>query len=182
MTNLQQHLNNMYIGLVFTYWSDSNTKMGTAKHKALQQMQSFSQTIDKNNSMSDMVKKQIGEMSRSVSKQIMTDKSSEFVLDKMFAPQYRAFGEQQVANSKKALNAMIEHAKESARPNITRGRLEELHYASEKQDMFAKRKAPQYRPLNTNVPAKAPIPKPQQKMVQETLIRILSQQNWQNAA
>ena len=82
MMNVKQHLDNMYIGLVFTYWSKDSTKMGTAKQKALQQMQSFAQTIDAQNPVAHEIKSQVAILSKSVSKQIMTDKSSEMILNK----------------------------------------------------------------------------------------------------
>jgi len=151
MTNTKQQINNMYIGLVFTYWAEKDTKLGTAKQKALMQMQSFSKTIDEKNPISREVLNNVRQMTASVSKQIMTDKSSEMVLDKSHAPQYKDFGMNQVTKSKQVLNQMIKSAQKDF-------------------SMEVKQNAAQYRPSNTNVAARAP-----QKMNQDTMMRILLQ-------
>ena len=163
MTQTKQYLHNMYVGFVFVNWSNDNTKLGTAKQKALTQMQSFAKTIDKNNLKVRDVNGQIDEMSRSVSKQIMTDKSSEMVLDKKLAPQYRSFGERQIAQSKKALTDILQRTQK-------------------RQDAMVKKDAMQYRALKTNVPAKAPKPIAEQKLDRDTMMRILMQRQMQNAA
>ena len=182
--NIKQHLHNMYIGLVCVHWADKeNVKMGTAKQKSLQQMQSYSQTLDKKNPVAQEITAHVNNMVRSVSKQIMIDTSSEMVLDKESAPKYKKFGEQQIALSKKQLNAMIERGQKSGTRDITFAKIKETKEKSEKQDMLAKQKAPQYRPSTTNVAEKGKKPAMTlQKLDQQELLKFLAQQQYQKAA
>lgn len=181
--NVKQQLHNMYIGLVFTYWSNENSQLGTAKQKSLQQMQSYSQTLDKKNPVTKEISSGVNEMVRAVSKQIMTDKSSTMVLDKSQAQQYKAFGEKQVAASKEQLNAVIERGKQSNSRDVTLAKIKENKEKSEKQDKITKQKAPQYRPLKSNVAENGG--KPAMTLVkldQQKLLQILAQRKYQNAA
>ena len=174
MTNTREQLSNMYAGLVCIHWAKDNTKMGTAKQKALMQMQSFSKTVDAKNPVARTIRSEINEMTKSVSKQIMTNKSSEMVLDKKQAAQYKSFGERQVADSKKALNNMIANANKSMGLEVSRDWIEKSRELSKKQDMASKKNAPQYRALNTNVAAKAP--KNVQQIDQQKLLQIMMMQ------
>jgi hypothetical protein len=179
MTVIKQQLHCMYIGLVFTYWSGNNVKMGTAKQKALQQMQSFSQTIDKKNPVAQNITNQVNEMSRTVSKQIMTDASSEMVLDRKQAQQYKSFGERQVAASNKALQDIIKQGNQIT----TTEQIKKAKEKSQEQDMLNKQKAVQYRQTKTNVAEKGPKPlMSMEKLNQQKILQILTQQHWQNAA
>ena len=182
MKSVKQQLHNMYVGLVFTYWSKEGTSLGTAKQKALQQMQSFSKTIDKKNPVAQQIAQNVNDMTRNVSKQIMTDKSSNIVLDKKQAPQYEAFGKRQVEQSKKTLNDIVKHAEKFAPRNASREQLQEMEDASKFQDMHAKKNASQYRANNTNESKNAPKPTAPHKMDQQTFMRIILYQRYQNAA
>lgn len=183
MTNVKQQLHNMYVGLVCVNWANRDgTKLGTAKQKALQQMQSFAKTVDKKNPMAKEISANVDQMSKSVSKQIMTDKSSELTLDKHQAAEYKSFGERQVQQSKQALTKAIQNTKTFENRNVERDKREAFQRATQKQDMLAKQKAPQYRASQTNVPAKGVKPVAPQKMDQQTMIRIMMYQRFQNAA
>ena len=150
MKNVKQQLHSMYVGLVFTYWSKEGTSLGTAKQKALQQMQSFSKTIDKKNPVAQQIAQNVNEMTRNVSKQIMTDRSSNIVLDKKQAPQYEAFGKRQVEQSKKTLNDIVKRAEKFAPKHLSREYVDMKEKATAFQDMMKKKNASQYRATNTN--------------------------------
>ena len=182
MTNVKQQLHNMYIGLVFTYWANEDTKMGTAKQKALQQMHSYSKTINKQNPIAREINSNVADMNRAISKQIMTDKSSELVLDKNQAAQYKSFGTARVAQSKQELNKIIERANKSWHIDRTQKQIKAEDKLTQLQDVKAKQNASQYRALGTNVAAKAPKPMEQKIMDQKTLMRILMQKRMQNVA
>ena len=107
-SNLDQHLAEMYRGLVCINWANAQgTKLGTAKYKALEQMQSYAQTLDKKNPIAARIDTQVKSMSRSVSKQIMTDKSSETILPQEKAQKTKEFGEKLFNENKKALDELI---------------------------------------------------------------------------
>lgn len=108
MTDVKIQINRMYVGFVYVHWSErANVKLGTAKHKSIQQIKSFANTLDKSNPMSAEINASAQQISRDVARQIMTDASSEMTLDAAKLPQYRAFGEQQVAAAKAALGAQM---------------------------------------------------------------------------
>ncbi len=108
MTDVKIQINRMYVGFVYVHWSErANVKLGTAKHKSIQQIKSFANTLDKSNPMSAEISASAQQISRDVARQIMTDASSEMTLDAAKLPQYRAFGEQQVAAAKAALGAQM---------------------------------------------------------------------------
>lgn len=108
MTDVKIQINRMYVGFVYVHWSErANVKLGTAKHKSIQQIKSFANTLDKSNPMSAEINASAQQISRDVARQIMTDTSSEMTLDVSKLPQYRAFGEQQVAAAKAALGAQM---------------------------------------------------------------------------
>ena len=182
MKNLKQQLHNMYVGLVFTHWSKEGTSLGTAKQKALQQMQNYSKTLDKNNPVAQQITANVNEMTRDISKQIMTNKSSNMVLDKNQASQYREFGKQQIEQSKKSLNDLVQRAKKFAPRNASREQLQEMEDVSKLQDMHAKKNASQYCANNTNESKNAPKPTAPQKMDQQIFMRIMLYQRYQNAA
>lgn len=182
MTNTRQQLHKMYVGLVYVYWSDENVKLGTAKHKSLQQMQSFSKTVDKQNPISREISNDVNKMRQAVSRQIMTDKSSDLVLDKKQAAQYKEFGERQVQSSKQELSKAIEQAQKSGKTFTDRNKIDAMEQASKQQSVAMKQKAAQYRASKTNAPEKAPRPVAPHKLDQETLMRILQYQKTRNAA
>lgn len=182
--NVKQQLNSMYVGFVFVYWGndEKSCQLGTAKQKSLQQMQSFAKTVDNKKSISSRIKSYVDEMTQSVSKQIMTDESSNMVLDDKQKSQYKQFGQKQVATSKKNLQSIIEREQNSV-PGNTVARQKEAVEKSKQQDMLAKRNAMQYRPTKTNevsMDAK-PSVKPE-KLDQRTVIQLLWGQKMQNAA
>ena len=181
---LNKNLVEMYRGLVFINWANSkDTKLGTAKHRALVQMQTYAKTIDKNNPVADNVNLQVQNMTKSVSKQIITDQSSELVLQQDKAPKYKEFGERLVNDSKSVLDKIMGRGQKSANMNKAREKLDLIQKATDKQDMSMKQKAPQYRALKTNVAVQAPKPlTPQHKLTQNEIMQYLWKQRKQNAA
>jgi hypothetical protein len=145
-------------------------------------MQSFSKTIDEKNPMAQEITNRVAKMSQSVSKQIMTDKSSEMVLDEKLAKKYKSFGERQVEQSKERLNNMIQRAKKSAHLDMTPEQIKAKEAATKEQDMHAKRNADPYRALQTNAPKNAPRPVAPQKLTQEMMIQLFMQQRLRGAA
>ena len=124
MTDVKIQINRMYVGFVYVHWSErANVKLGTAKHKSIQQIKSFANTLDKSNPMSAEINASAQQISRDVARQIMTDASSEMTLDAAKLPQYRAFGEQQVAAAKAALGAQM------ARGNMTQANVAQANVA-----------------------------------------------------
>lgn len=112
--DFNQNLANMYRGLVCINWVNKDTKLGTAKYKALEQMQSYAQTLDKKNPIAARIDAQVKSMSRSVSKQIMTDKSSETVLPQEKAQKTKEFGEKSFNENKKMLDELIARSQKTA--------------------------------------------------------------------
>lgn len=185
MTNIQKTLNRMYVGFVYVHWSDGeNTKLGTAKQKSIQQMKSFAETLDKSNPMTNTVKANIQKMSQDVSRQIMTDKSSEMVLDKKHSQEYKKLGEKQVAESKQELMQEMARVKQVQRPqqnlqtqqlqrprapqnseqkqrlqfranqNQSVAKIKDMQKQSNDQNMQARKVGAPYRATNTNAPEK----------------------------
>ncbi len=130
MTDVKIQINRMYVGFVYVHWSErANVKLGTAKHKSIQQIKSFTNTLDKSNPMSAEINASAQQISRDVARQIMTDASSEMTLDAAKLPQYRAFGEQQVAAAKAALGAQM------ARGNMTQANMAQKTATPEKPEI-----------------------------------------------
>ena len=162
MTNVKQQLHNMYIGFVYINWANKeNTQLGTAKQKALQQMKTFAQTIENKSPVAHEIQSNVNDMSRIISRQIMTDKSSEFVLDKKQAGQYRAFGERQVTQSKQMLNSLVKQLQQSMPMDMAHNQ----------------QKQPTAQAKGYNGAKLHP-----QQMNREFLMRILMQQNMQKSA
>ena len=189
MTDVKIYVQRMYVGFVYVHWSErENIKLGTAKQKSIQQIKSFANTLDKSNPVAGDIKSSVQQISRDASRQIMTDTSSEMTLDAAKLPQYRAFGERQVAAAKSALGAQMARgnvAQKSAMPkkpeiaknaqqrpaNVSQqtrpmriakrpsiAQVRDTQNASRTQDMLAKQNAPQYRAHKTNVPAQGAKP------------------------
>lgn len=109
---MQQNLMMMYMGLVFRNWADGKgTKLGTAKQKALQQLDSyakaFQQNKENNNAKVKELTQQIAMLKKSVSKQIMESKDSEFVMDEKKKPKFLLRGEQMVQQGMNAIRAEL---------------------------------------------------------------------------
>lgn len=198
MTDVKIYIQRMYVGFVYVHWAErENIKLGTAKQKSIQQIKSFSNTLDKSNPIAGEIKSNVQQMSRDVARQIMTDKSSEMTLDAAKLPQYRAFGERQVAAAKSALGAQMAHgnvaqanagqnnmaqkSRVAKRPTISQVR--DTQNASRTQDMLAKQNAPQYRAHKTNVPAQGAKPATTlQKLDQKKLLQMFAYNKYQKAA
>ncbi len=211
MTDVKIYVQHMYVGFVYVHWSErENIKLGTAKQKSIQQIKSFANTLDKSNPVAGDIKSSVQQISRDASRQIMTDTSSEMTLDAAKLPQYRAFGERQVAAAKAALGAQMargnvaqksampkkpEIAKNASqrpgaaarpmgiakRPSIAQVR--DTQNASRTQDMLAKQNAPQYRAHKTNVPAQGAKPATTlQKLDQKKLLQMFAYNKYQKAA
>lgn len=200
MTDVKIQINRMYVGFVYVHWSErANVKLGTAKHKSIQQIKSFANTLDKSNPMSAEINASAQQISRDVARQIMTDASSEMTLDAAKLPQYRAFGEQQVAAAKQALTAQMARgnmAQKTAsqrpgsavrpagiakRPSVAQ--IRDMQNKSRTQDMLAKQNASQYRATKTNVPEKGLRPAATlQKLDQKKLLQMFAYNKYQKAA
>lgn len=211
MTDVKIYVQRMYVGFVYVHWSErENIKLGTAKQKSIQQIKSFANTLDKSNPVAGDIKSSVQQISRDASRQIMTDTSSEMTLDAAKLPQYRTFGERQVAAAKAALGAQMARgnmAQKSAmpkkpeiaknaqqrpgasarpmgiakRPSIAQVR--DTQNASRTQDMLAKQNAPQYRAHKTNVPAQGAKPATTlQKLDQKKLLQMFAYNKYQKAA
>lgn len=183
MTDVKIQINRMYVGFVYVHWSErANVKLGTAKHKSIQQIKSFANTLDKSNPMSAEINASAQQISRDVARQIMTDASSEMTLDAAKLPQYRAFGEQQVAAAKAALGAqMAQQSHGVQRPTMAQVR--DMQNKSRTQDMLAKQNASQYRATKTNVPGKGVKPAATlQKLDQKKLLQMFAYNKYQKAA
>lgn len=211
MTDVKIQINRMYVGFVYVHWSErANVKLGTAKHKSIQQIKSFANTLDKSNPMSAEINASAQQISRDVARQIMTDASSEMTLDVAKLPQYRAFGEQQVAAAKAALGAQMAQANmaqktatpkkpEIAKPASQRpgsaarstgiakhhsvAQIRDMQNKSRTQDMLAKQNASQYRATKTNVQEKGLRPAATlQKLDQKKLLQMFAYNKYQKAA
>lgn len=198
MTDVKIYVQRMYVGFVYVHWAErENIKLGTAKQKSIQQIKSFSNTLDKSNPIAGEIKSNVQQMSRDVARQIMTDKSSEMTLDAAKLPQYRAFGEQQVAAAKSALGAQmargnvtqanagqnnaVQKSHTTKRPTISQVR--DTQNKSRTQDMLAKQNAPQYHAHKTNVPAQGAKPATTlQKLDQKKLLQMFAYNKYQKAA
>lgn len=197
MTDVKIYVQRMYVGFVYIHWAErENIKLGTAKQKSIQQIKSFSNTLDKSNPIAGEIKSNVQQMSRDVARQIMTDKSSEMTLDAGKLPQYRAFGERQVAAAKSALGAQmtrgnvaqanagqnntVQKSHTTKRPTISQVR--DTQNASRTQDMLAKQNAPQYRAHKTNVPGNAKPAATLQKLDQKKLLQMFAYNKYQKAA
>ena len=211
MTDVKIQINRMYVGFVYVHWSErANVKLGTAKHKSIQQIKSFANTLDKSNPMSAEINASAQQISRDVAHQIMTDASSEMTLDAAQLPQYRAFGEQQVAAAKAALGAQMAQANmaqktaTSKKPEIAKtasqrpgsaarptgiakhhsvAQIRDMQNQSRTQDMLAKQNASQYRATKTNVQEKGLRPAATlQKLDQKKLLQMFAYNKYQKAA
>lgn len=136
--DFNQNLANMYRGLVCINWANKDTKLGTAKYKALEQMQSYAQTLDKKNPIAAKIDTQVKSMSRSVSKQIMTDKSSEIVLPQDKAPKTKEFGEKLFNENKKMLDELIARGQKGVNFSQEQEKLDLPQKKSEKQNKAMK--------------------------------------------
>ena len=205
MTDVKIQINRMYVGFVYVHWSErANVKLGTAKHKSIQQIKSFANTLDKSNPMSAEINASAQQISRDVARQIMTDASSEMTLDAAKLPQYRAFGEQQVAAAKAALGAQMARGN-MAQANVAQktasqrlgsavrpagiakapsvAQIRDMQNKSRTQDMLAKQNASQYRATKTNVPEKGLRPAATlQKLDQKKLLQMFAYNKYQKAA
>lgn len=192
MTNVKEQLNRMYVGFVCVYWSNGQTKLGTAKQKSIQQIKSFANTIDKSGPVAAKIQSDVQQISRAVSRQIMTDKSSEMVLDKKQSAQYRAFGEKQIAAAKQALgvnmargNMTLSNAaqKSHATKSTLIAQIRDMQNKSRTQDMITKQNAPQYRAHKTNVPGKGAKPAVTlQKLDQQKWLQMFAYNRYQKTA
>ena len=93
---LKSKLHLMYMGLVLANWAQPNTKLGTAKLKALEQMETFAKTLGhykKNSAVAHEVTQMVAKLKKAVSEQIMKDKTSEIKLPQKFANGYKVMGE-----------------------------------------------------------------------------------------
>ena len=174
MTNVKMELHNMYTGLVYVYWANANVKLGTAKQKSLQQMQSYVNTLDKNNPATANITSTVKQMKQNVSKQIMTDKSSEMMLPPDKFKDYKNFGQTQASASKQNLAKIIKQSKTKDNNELAR-----------EQGMSQKQNTPQYRATKTNFAEKAPkqlSPQTMSQQRQQQILAFIAKQHLQNAA
>ena len=144
MTDVKIQINRMYVGFVYVHWSErANVKLGTAKHKSIQQIKSFANTLDKSNPMSAEINASAQQISRDVARQIMTDASSEMTLDAAKLAQKTA---SQRPGSVARPAGIAKHSSVA--------QIRDMQNKSRAQDMLAKQNASQYRATKTNVPEK----------------------------
>ncbi len=177
MTNVKMELHNMYAGLVYVYWANQNVKLGTAKQKSLQQMQSFTETLDKKNPITADINSGVRQMTQNVSKQIMTDKSSEMMLTPDKFDDYKNFGQKQASVSKQNLAKFIEQTKTKENETIRK--------LARDQGMSMKQNTPQYRATKTNFAEKSPkqlSPQTMSQQFQQQILAFIAKQHMRNAA
>lgn len=118
---IKQNLHKMYVGLVFANWaSRENTKLGTAKQKALEQIESFVKTMSddkQKNAVAYEIAQQFAQLKKFASKQIMQSSTSELTLDKDVLSPYRAFGEKMTHDNMRTLREMFKQEQEKVKEN-----------------------------------------------------------------
>ena len=118
---IKQNLHKMYIGLVFANWaSRENTKLGTAKQKALEQIESFVKTMSdekQKNAVAYEIAQQFAQLKKFASKQIMQSSTSELTLDKDVLSPYKAFGEKMTHDNMRTLREMFKQEQEKVKEN-----------------------------------------------------------------
>ena len=179
-TSVEINVKQMYVGFVCVYWSQDKMTLGRAKQKSLEQMRAYSNTIDKSNPVSNDVKSDVQNLSKSVSKQIMTSPSSEKVLDKKQSQKYRAFGEHQVATAKRALDAELNRGVVQRNQNVAQ--IKNAAQKSQEQNMLARQKSMQYKPTKTNVAEKPTQPTTLQRLDRDKLLEMFAYNKYQKAA
>ena len=181
-TSVEINVKQMYVGFVCIYWSQDKMTLGRAKQKSLEQMRTYSNTIDKSNPVSNDVKSNVQNLSKSVSKQIMTSPSSEKVLDKKQSQKYRAFGEHQVATAKRALDAELNRGVAQRNQNQNVAQIKNAAQKSTEQNMLARQKSMQYKPTKTNVAEKPAQATTLQRLDQKKLLEMFAYNKYQKAA
>lgn len=121
---IKQQIDLMYKGLVLTNWAKTGTKLGTAKFKALEQLETFAKTLqgtvktpgnnlanqhtnqNNNNAVVNEVARAVSILKKKISEQIMKSKSSEQVLSPTLAPKYKPHGEKLAQTAMQELRKM----------------------------------------------------------------------------
>ncbi len=118
---IKQNLHKMYVGLVFANWAScENTKLGTAKQKALEQIESFVKTMSddkQKNAVAYEIAQQFAQLKKFASKQIMQSSTSELTLDKDVLSPYKAFGEKMTHDNMRTLREMFKQEQEKVKEN-----------------------------------------------------------------
>lgn len=130
---IKQQIGMMYNGLVLANWANAGTKLGTAKYKALEQLESFAKTLqqtgktdgaksatianDNNNAVVNEVARIVSILKKKISEQIMTSKSSEQILSPKLAQKYKMHGEQLATISMRELRKMANDDKQRVQTN-----------------------------------------------------------------
>ncbi len=96
--NIKTQIELMYKGLTLVNWAKRGTKLGTAKLKALEQVETFAQTLDdnkkqnNNNAVVAEISRTVAELKKKISKQIMESKTSEMTVPEKLAEKYKEHG------------------------------------------------------------------------------------------
>ena len=115
---IKKYLQKMYVGFVFVNWANgSDTKLGTAKQKALQHLDSFTKTLG-NGLVSEEIRRLVQKLKKFVSKQIMTSPHSELILSKDIVEQCRSLGENWLQDNMTKLRNMVKQEEHKKQYNI----------------------------------------------------------------
>lgn len=96
--NIKTQIELMYKGLTLVNWAKHGTKLGTAKLKALEQVETFAKTLDdnkkqnNNNAVVAEISRTVAELKKKISKQIMESKTSEMTVPEKLAEKYKEHG------------------------------------------------------------------------------------------
>ena len=106
--NIKTQIELMYKGLTLVNWAKHGTKLGTAKLKALEQVETFAKTLmndsktnneklpnvnqGNNNAVVNEIARVVSELKKKISKQIMESKTSEMTVPEKLAEKYKEHG------------------------------------------------------------------------------------------
>lgn len=114
---IQTQLKLMYQGLTLANWAKQGTKLGTAKLKALEQIETFAKTLgdtkpgntpqNNNNAVVAEISRVVAEFKKKISKNIMESKTSEMTVPEKLAQKYKQDGESLAGLSIQQLRELV---------------------------------------------------------------------------
>ncbi len=109
---IQTQLKLMYQGLTLANWAKQGTKLGTAKLKALEQIETFAKTLgntpqNNNNAVVAEISRIVTEFKKKISKNIMESKTSEMTVPEKLAQKYKQDGESLAGLSIQQLRELV---------------------------------------------------------------------------
>lgn len=120
---IQTQLKLMYQGLTLANWAKQGTKLGTAKLKALEQIETFAKTLmndsktnneklpnvnqGNNNAVVNEIARVVSELKKKISKHIMESKTSEMTAPEKLAQKYKQDGESLAGLSIQQLRELV---------------------------------------------------------------------------